>query len=184
MAAPTAPDFVTSPQEGVNFTQTYLAYDATAAISSTNDPSYPGAPFAVGTHMLGSDNTEYVFVKASADLAQYAAVGIDAAGLATILTFAQVVAGKEYGWPQVAIASGYYGWVAIRGLGIGVLARTSSLANVPCYISSVSAGRITTTSVRTTSGGRLTNVVLTTSVTATPSGATVANAAWPGWIRA
>jgi hypothetical protein len=183
-AAPTSADTVITPQEGVNFTQTYTAYDATAATSATNNPDYPAPPFRPGTHMMGSDNTEYVFVKATTALEQYVCAAIDKDGNSIPLTLAGLQAGTEYGWPQVAIAAGAYGWVAIRGLGIGVLARLSSLASQPCYISGISAGRITTTSVRTTSGGRLTNVVLTTSVTSTPSGATVANAAWPGWIRA
>lgn len=182
-AAPTSADSVISPIEGVNFSTVYTPYDQTAATSSTNDPSNPGPPFTLGTHALGTDGTEYIFCKATAAVAQYAAVAIDTTSNITTLTLAGLRALTDYGWPQVAIASGAYGWVAIRGQGIGVLARLSSLAGVPCYISSVSAGRITTTSVRSTSGGTMLNVVLTTSVTSSPSGATVANAPWPGTSR-
>ena len=182
-AAPTAGDFAISNIEGVNFSTTYTTYDQTAATSATNSPDNPGPPYQVGTHALGTDGTEYIFCKASAAIVAYAAVSIDKDSNAATLTLAALRALNDYGWPQVAIASGAYGWVAVRGKGIGVLARLSSLPNVPCYISNVSAGRITTTSVRSTSGGTMLNVVLTTCVTTSPSGATVANASWPGTSR-
>lgn len=183
MAAPTSGDMNITPLEGINLALTYTAYDQTAAISSTNSPDNPGPPFALGTHALGSDGSEYVFVKASAAIAQYAAVAIPQTFLVTVLTLANVQALSPYGFAQVALASGEYGWVCIRGNGIGVLAKLSSLANRPVYISNTSPGRVTTTSVRNTSGGALVNVVLTTSSTSTPSGATVANAPWPGTSR-
>ncbi len=183
MAAPTGPDFPISALEGINFSATYTPYDQTAATSSTNDPSNPGPPFAVGTHALGTDGTEYVFVKATNAVVQYAAVAIDTNSAVTTLTLALLRQLVDYGFAQVAIASGAYGWVAIRGQGIGVLARLSSLPNVPVYISSVSPGRVTSTSVRSTSGGTLLNVVLTTCGITSPSAATVANAPWPGTSR-
>ena len=183
MAAPTGPDFSVTPSLGYNFSTTYTAYDQTAAITATNSPDNPGPPVAVGTHALGTDGTEYVFVKATTAIEQYSAVSINASSAAVPLTLALLRALSDYGFAQVAIAASAYGWVAIRGQGIGVLARIGSLAGVPCYISSISAGRVTTTSVRNTSGGTLVNVVLTTSSTTTPSGATVANAPWPGTSR-
>ncbi len=183
MAAPTAPDFNLGPLEGINFSTTYTAYDQTVAVSATNDPSNPGPPFLIGTHAFGTDGSEYIFVKATTAVEQYSAVSISTVDAVVPLTLALVQALSDYGFAQVAIAAGSYGWVAIRGQGIGVLARLSSLAGKPVYISSVSAGRVTTTSIRNTSGGALVNVVLTTSVTATPSGATVANAPWPGTSR-
>lgn len=183
MAAPTAPDFSIAPLEGINFALTYTAYDQTAAVSATNSPDNPGPPFAVGTHAHGTDGTEYMFVKATTAVEAYSAVAISTISGAVPLTLALLRALTDYGFAQVAIAASSYGWVAIRGQGIGVLARIGSLAGVPVYISSVSAGRVTTTSVRNTSGGTLVNVVLTTSSTTTPSGATVANAPWPGASR-
>jgi hypothetical protein len=184
MAAPTGTDFNISSIEGINFSTTYTTYDQTAAVSSTNSPDNPGLPFALGTHAFGTDGTEYLFVKASAAVVQYAAVSIDKDSNVTTLTLALLRALTDYGFAQVAIASGAYGWVALRGKSIGVLARLSSLPNVPLYISNVSPGRVSSTSVRSTSGGTLLNVVLTTCGTATPSGAVVANASWPGTSRA
>lgn len=177
MAAPTSSQvkYATSPLTGVNFTQTY------APASTSNPYSYAQtpAPFDVGQIVYGQDGSEWMFVLAGEDLVQYVTASIDTNGSATVMTLAKNRALTKVGWPQVAISNGYYGWVCLRGQAIGVLARLSSLAGVPCYISNVSAGRLTTTSVRNTSGGTILGVVLTTSVTASPSGATVANATWP-----
>lgn len=184
MTAPTTTDFALLNIEGIDFTATYTAYDQTAAQSTTNDPSYPAPPFVQGTHALGTDGTEYVFVKATTAVEKYSAVSISTLSAVVPLTLTLVRQMSEYGFAQVAISANAFGWVAIRGQGIGVLARLGSLANVPVYISSVSAGRVSTTSVRATSGGTLFNVVLTTSGTTSPSGAVVANAPWPGTSRA
>lgn len=179
MAAPTSPDYALQNIEGVNFATTYTPYDQTAAISSTNSPDNPGPPFTVGTMSIGTDGTEYIFVKATESLVQYVTASIDLSGNATVMTLAKNRSLTKVGWPQVAIANNAYGWVALRGQSIGALARLSSLAGVPVYISNVSAGRLTTTSVRNTSGGTILGVVLTTSVTGSPSAVTVTNATWP-----
>lgn len=175
MAAPSAAKTNVSNTLGINFAQTY------APASTDNPYSYAQtpAPFEVGQVAYGTDGSEWIFVLAGEALVQYVTASIDLDGNATVMTLAKNRALTKVGWPQVAIANGYYGWVCLRGQSIGVLARLSSLAGVPCYISNVSAGRLTTTSVRNTSGGTILGVVLTTSVTASPSGATVANATWP-----
>lgn len=177
MAAPTTVDYATAPLAGFNFSTTYAPVDTSNPYTLASTP----APVAVGQAAMGTDNTEYVFVLAGEAIVQYAAVAISEAGTATVLTLAKAQQLSPYGFAQVAIPNGYYGWVARRGQNLGVLARSGSLANVACYISNVSAGRITTTSVRSTSGGTLVNLVLTTSGTASPSGATVAKASWPGY---
>lgn len=183
MAAPTVKPFNTLNTEGIDFTQTYTPYVQSSAVSSTNSPDNLGPMFTVGTHVLGSNGTEYVFCQASAAITQYQAVSISTTFQATGLTLATLRQLTDYGFAQVAVAANAYFWCAIRGQGLGVLARQGSLANVPVYISNVSAGVVTTTSVRNTSGGTLLNVVLTTSSTSSPSGVVVVNATWPGTSR-
>lgn len=63
--------FPTQSIEGVNFGLTYTKYDPTAAISSTNDPSYPGFPFGLGTEAVATDGSIWLFtqVDTSATLA-------------------------------------------------------------------------------------------------------------------
>lgn len=187
MTAPTSPDYALTPTEGIDFTQTYTI--------SASTPEYPNAPFLPGMHVLGTDGTEYMFVKASTAIVQWAAVAIDTTQAAAVpATWTLVNEQTELGWAQVAIAAGSYGWVALRGNGIGVLAKKGSLAattlgpaanpNGKLYISSTSPGVLTTTSVRTSA--LVSGIVLTTSCTSamlttvnSVSGPVVANASWP-----
>ncbi len=110
--------YSTASLEGINTSLTYTAYDQTATTSSTNDPSNPGPPFAIGTTCESVNGGEFMFVKAASAIAQYDFVGIstnfNAASLSTSTTaLAPIVA-----CAQVAIASGAYGWVCLRGGGI------------------------------------------------------------------
>jgi hypothetical protein len=185
MTAPTRPDFATSPIEGVDFTQTYLI--------STSTPEYPAAPFSAGQIVLGTDGTEYMFAKSVVGNKAYECAAIDVTeALAVPATIALANAQQKLGWPQVAIPAGAFGWYALRGQGIGVLAKKGSLPfgvvgaagniNDKLYVSSTSPGVLTTLSVRTSA--LVLGVTLTTSVTsamtgANPSAVVVAVATWP-----
>src|SRR5262245_10404652 len=108
--------FVTQSTEGVNFNTTYTAYDATAAITTTNDPSNPAPPFAVGTYVRGLGDTEFVFVKASAAITAGDVCQITTATFAaTGITNSNAILGNLVGVAQVAIASGSYGWLQRAG---------------------------------------------------------------------
>lgn len=63
--------FVTQSIEGVNFGQIYTKYDQTAAITTTNTPDNPGFPFALGTEVVATDGSIWMFtqVDTSATLA-------------------------------------------------------------------------------------------------------------------
>jgi len=109
-------NYVTSNSEGVNFNQTYSAYDQTVAPSSTNSVDNPGPPFTPGTVMAGTGDSEFVFVKASANIAIGAVVQITTATFAaTGITTSNALLGNLVGVAQVAIASGQYGWVQRMG---------------------------------------------------------------------
>lgn len=164
---------------GFNFTQTYLPpYDQTAAISATNDPSNPALPCAIGTHALGTNNTEYVFCKAGAALATNQWVVI------TPVTFSTVVGTKllatqqagQFGIAQTAIASGSFGWVAIRGSALTVLAKLGTLANVKVFASSSNGTVVGSTSFNS---GVLTGITLTQSTTSARLSGTTCHATWP-----
>lgn len=62
---------VTQNIEGVNLSLIYTAYVQTSAISTTNDPSYPGMPFTAGTEVVATDGSLWLFtvVDTSATLA-------------------------------------------------------------------------------------------------------------------
>lgn len=91
---------------GINSTRTYTA-------------SYPGG---LPAKLLdrGSDNRgQWLFVKASAAIAQYAFVGVDGEGDAAELTTTTYASSAAIGVAQVAFASADYGWVWVGGAGGG-----------------------------------------------------------------
>jgi hypothetical protein len=193
MTAPTSVNYSISPLEGIDYTAVY-------AVSSST-PELPAAPFLPGTHSLGTNGSEYVFIKASTALAKWQAVSVDLTEAAAVpLTIALNITQPVIGIVQgTAVAAASYGWVAIRGNNIAVLAKKGSLApnNTSVnplgklYVSSTSPGTLTTTSVRTSA--YVAGIVLTTSSTsgmAVVASGTVANSisapvvATATWIRA
>jgi len=134
----TLPTIVNVGMEGVDLTQTFTPYVQTTAISATNSPENLGPMFAQGTIVNTSQSGQFIFVKASAAIAQYDFVAIEtdftAAGVST--TNVNATAAPELGVAQVAIASGAYGWVCIKGTGTGNVL-LSCAADVALYATTV-----------------------------------------------
>lgn len=113
---------------GVGLTQTFTP--------STSLYPYPGEnPFAVGQVVTGTDNSEWVYVLASGNIAQYDFVGIDENFAAAPITEAMADAGWQVGVAQIAIASASYGWVCTKGANVTGKVLASCAADVPLYIS-------------------------------------------------
>ncbi len=111
----TTANYNTANTAGVNVNQTYTSYDQTAAISATNSPDNPGPPFTVGTTVKGTNDSDFVFIKASAAIAVADVVLITTAFLAAGITTTNATFGSLVGVAPVAIASGAYGWVQRAG---------------------------------------------------------------------
>lgn len=113
----TTPHINTANTEGIDFNATYTAYDQTAAITSTNDPSIPAPPFRVGTTVKGSADSDFVFVKASSAIAlgDVCIISQTTAYNAAPMTTTTGTFGNLIGVAQVAIASGSYGWLQRAG---------------------------------------------------------------------
>ena len=172
--------FVTQSIEGVNLTTLYTAYDQTAAISSTNTVDNPGPPFAVGTEVVATDGSIWLFVKFTGGVNQYDVVTIDpATGSA-----AQILGGgaaentkKRVGFYQnsTAAVANNYGWVMVSGVPtINVLG--GCLKAVQLYTTDTS-GKLDD-AIATGSQYPVRNVFLTTTVGSTASFNT-AQAAYP-----
>lgn len=101
---------------------------------STNSPT-TDAKFALGTRALGTNGTEWIYVRAGAAITIYDYVCIDSAFSATSGTKTNVDKGFGIGFAQNAFASLEYGWVATRGIGIRVNALTLCVADVALYTS-------------------------------------------------
>lgn len=135
----TLPNFSTLNSEGIDVTAIYTPYDQTAAISSTNDPANPGPPFALGTQVIASNGTRWMFVKATSVITQgmtvaipntFVAVAIGGAGAATAVPEGTAT---QIGFYQnsTSTASGNFFWVALSG-NVTVLVASAGIT-VPLY---------------------------------------------------
>jgi len=160
-------DYSIAAESGLDFSQTYSV--------TTSTPEYPGTPVALGTQAWGTNGSMYMFVLASSAITQYACVSIDPNFNASMATNTSLLTYPDVGFAQVAIPSGQYGWVAMRGTKISVLSKGAVAKTTPLYISS-SAGILVTT---TSSFALVTGIVTSTSYASTSTIGRAANASWP-----
>jgi len=123
--------------------------------------------FELGTEAIGQDNSKWVYVLAGSAITAYNYVTMTKAFSAVPGTKALVDAGNKVGIAQNAIASGQYGWVAVRGGNdlLKVTAKTGCAISVALYTSGT-AGYLDDTAASQT----LVNGIVLTD-TATSSGA-------------
>jgi hypothetical protein len=168
--------------EGVNLAGIYTAYDQTAAISATNDPSMGGPPFKVGTEVVATDGSIWVFAKAGGPVNQYDVVMMDVA----YSSVKQVVGGAaaectklRVGFYQnaTALVSGNFAWFMVSGIPtINVLGACAKA--VQLYTTDTS-GKLDD-AIATGSQYPVRNVFLTTTIGSTASFNT-AQAAYPSF---
>lgn len=163
--------FNTANTEGVNVSLTYTAYDQTAVSSATNSPDNPGPPFAVGTTVKGSGDSDFVFVQASAAIGAGDVCLISSTFTAAGITSTNATLGSLVGVAVVAIASSAYGWIQRAGrvtpTGVNVL--TACLPNVS-LATTTTAGALDdiTTTGKTISGTIITVTNTTAGLTSEP----------------
>lgn len=128
------------------------------------------AVFQVGDTVRASDGQLLRYVKASAAITQYDAVGIDEDFQAAPLTKAMLDDGWFVGFAQVAFAQNDYGFVAIQGSNIRCRLKTACAADVALY-SSGTAGVLDDAS---TSQTKVEGVVSVTTITAATNAEVIA----------
>ncbi len=176
--------YITQSIEGVNLSSIYTAYDQTAATSSSNDPSNPGPPFTLGTEVVCTDGSIWMFVKVatSATLVLYNVVGVDI----TLFTATPTVGGATYeatkkrvGFYQntVSATAGQYCWVMLSGAPTILIAASAAKA-VQLYTTNTSG--VLDDAIATGSQYPVRNVYLLTTSGSTASNG-VANAPWPAF---
>lgn len=121
--------FSTLNTEGIDVLQTYTINSST--------PEYPGPPFELGQVTIGNDGTQWIWLKASTTISQYAAVGVDPSTFyGNPFSSTMAAAGYAVAWPQVAVNGGDYFWAAMQGRGGGnfsILVASSCAAGVALY---------------------------------------------------
>lgn len=86
------------------------------------------ALFAVGTHVLGSNNTEWVYVQANTSIVGQRMVAFNAAYTCGMASGADILSGQQLGLAQTSCSSQAFFWVAIRGNGLTVATTGSCTA--------------------------------------------------------
>jgi len=162
--------FPLDPKAGANFQQTITVVNsqgsgATALSAITGQTGYelPAAPFALGERQQGNNNSLWVFVKASTTVTAGNVVVIDeqynannmTLTLATSLRFGIGIAqffnpGLGSGSIQSTVNQftaqpGDFFWAAEQGQGLSVNISTTGAANSQLFVSSATAGSVTTT---------------------------------------
>ena len=140
------------------------------------------ALFAPGTHALGNNGTEFVYVHASTSISGMCFVAIPTASYtAGMASGADILAGYQLALAQTSISAQAYGWVALRG--IGLTAWCNSSATAPTLVGVFLATQSSRTGVITVHGsgsGTLGGVNITEAASSTSTGALVTvNLNWP-----
>jgi len=126
-----------------------MAYTTQSAVGIDFDGGTESTPSqAIGTRMVGNDNSTWLYVTAGSAIAQYDVVSTDEAYSGIPATKAAIDDGHIIGVAPAAISSGEYGWVQLTGVvTMNVLA--SAAADVTLY-SSATAGSLDDTSTSQT----------------------------------
>lgn len=116
--------------------------------------------FPVGTIVNTNDGGQAMYVQSTTSaLSTYAAVSIDANGLATMLTTTNAATSPRIGFAQTSIATGAYGWVALGGT-VLVNCAAQCAPNVNIY-TTATPGVLDDAVV---SGGYIAGLVVTTTI--------------------
>ncbi len=173
--------YVSQSTEGVDVTAIYTVYNQAAAQSATNTPDYPALPFKVGTQIVATDGSRWIFADTTTTIANGSTVAINstfratAVGGAGALTAVPEALAMQIGFYQnsTSLTTGQAAWFMIQG--VPTLLVASAGISVPLYTSDT-AGTLTGTT-NTTSHYQISG--LTCVVTASGSTAsltsTVAN---------
>lgn len=133
------------------------------------------ALFAVGTHFLGNNDTEWVYVQANTSILGNTMVAFNATYTCGMASGGDLTLGSQLASAQTSISSQAYGWVAIRGIGLTVsqTGTTQALGPVSLAASGVPTGFI---SFQITASNTLAGVMFTATVSVT---ACTVNMTWP-----
>src|SRR5689334_8561441 len=124
-----------------------LGADLANVVSSANYATLNGAGrvHELGAHTTGNNNSNWLYVYASGNIAQYAVVAVEASGTASELTstIARGSTPHNIGIAQIAFTAGDRGWVATGGSVLTVLTTAVCTAGAKLF-TTATAGRVST----------------------------------------
>lgn len=120
----------------------------------------------LGTRILGTDGTTWVYVQADGAISAADAVTVDSSHTATRATIATAMGGAALAFAQVAFADNDFGWVPVTGNPLSVNVSATSTLNVALYIGTTSGHLSTTAGSATVAGLALLTANASTAVAA------------------
>ncbi len=151
-------------------------YTTTPDTGLYNETTTTDAKIALGTIAMGTNGSMWMYVNAGAAIRQYAAVTVDQLYSALEMTKANALLGYRIAFPQIAFASGDYGWVALSGVNIKSMGLASILPNIAIYTSGTTGNLGTTATGHTKIAGL---IITATAGTATTGNTVNCLATWP-----
>ena len=135
------------------------------------------ALFGLSSTVMGSQDSEWMYVCAAVALSTGMPVMINSSGTASILagSLSTSSTGKQIAFAQGVFAASDYGWVARRGNGIYVKVSSVSTVAVILYTNDGGSGGLTTTTATCTIAG----ISLITASSTGVSSAVPAFVSWP-----
>lgn len=133
------------------------------------------ALFAVGTHVLGTQGTEWVYVQANTSIVGNTVVAFNSAFTCGMASGGDLTTGQQLAIAQTSISSQAFGWVAIRGDNLTcAITGTASFVGAWCVAPSA-VGTGVLSNIITAS-----NTMAGLQMTATASGSVASfSATWP-----
>lgn len=110
--------------------QTFFIQSSTIGVDLNNGNAT--ALFAVGTHVLGGNGTEWVYVQANTSIVANTMVAFNSGTFTCGMASAgdSIIGGNQLATAQTSISAQAFGWVAIRGVGLTVQS-TGSTTSTP-----------------------------------------------------
>ena len=160
---------------------TYFVQSSTVGVDLNNTGTTQ--LFALGTHVLGTADSEWVYVQAATAVTLGKCVVINSAGTCAMASATDMVQGtiQLLGFAQVAFAASDFGWIPIRGgagnaMAVLTTGSTSATSQVCVAGSGASTGMVSTVATASGSVMGVLFVSIAQTATATLSGAVLT---WP-----
>ena len=138
------------------------------------------ALFALGTHVLGTQDTEWVYLQANTSISARTMIAFTALGSAGMASGSDLLNGLQLGTAQTTVSVSSYFWAAIRGIGLTVLTTGSATSVAQGIFLAASSTPTGVLSNVASASGSVAGIAFTdvTNQTATAT-YTVATLSWP-----
>jgi hypothetical protein len=139
------------------------------------------ALFGLGQHVLGTQDTEWVYLQANSTIEARRMIAFTALGSAGMASGSDILAGSQLATAQISVSVSSFFWAAIRGIGLTV-ATTGSCTSVAQGIFLAATGGVPTgiLSSSISASGTLAGISFTDTTNQTATATfSVATLSWP-----